>query len=191
MVAAQNRSGSVPWIGVNWDAWRFGDTVGGIRDSVAAGIVPSRGEQLLRRILASAPRQVAVCVGDLDEQYDWWVRRQFDAPADASTDSTADLQMSSTAQSPVHARPALKDPYLAPRTADEKALVTIWEGLLGVAPVGVLDSFLDLGGHSLLAIQLVSRVRQELGVECRVQHSLRRTDSCGVCEGDCRRECSS
>jgi acyl transferase domain-containing protein/acyl carrier protein len=170
MVAAQNRSGSVPWIGVNWDAWRFGDTVGGIRDSVTAGIVPSRGEQLLRQILASAPRQVAVCVGDLDEQYDWWVRQQFDALADVSTDSTADLQMSSTAQSPVHTRPALKDPYLAPRTADEKALVTIWEGLLGVAPIGVLDSFLDLGGHSLLAIQLVSRIRQELGMECRVQH---------------------
>jgi hypothetical protein len=38
-----------------------------------------------------------------------------------------------------------------------------------VGPIGVLDDFFELGGHSLLAIQLVSRLRLELGRECRVQ----------------------
>jgi hypothetical protein len=31
--------------------------------------------------------------------------------------------------------------------------------------VGVEDNFFDLGGHSMLGVQLLFRVRQELGVE--------------------------
>ena len=37
--------------------------------------------------------------------------------------------------------------------------------LLGVDKIGVNDSFFDLGGHSLLATQLISRMREEFGVE--------------------------
>ncbi|MFY0567871.1 non-ribosomal peptide synthase/polyketide synthase [Archangium lansingense] len=60
-------------------------------------------------------------------------------------------------------------PCVAPRNELERALVRIWEELLGVEPVGVTDSFFDLGGHSLLATQLVSQVRKELGVEVPLQ----------------------
>jgi amino acid adenylation domain-containing protein/FkbM family methyltransferase len=52
-----------------------------------------------------------------------------------------------------------------PSTPTEEVLAAIWEQLLQVARVGVDDRFFDLGGHSLLATQLVSRVRQALGVE--------------------------
>ena len=65
--------------------------------------------------------------------------------------------------------PALDTAYEAARGPDEQALVEIWEDLLGVAPIGVFDDFFELGGHSTSAIQLVSRLRQELGRECRVQ----------------------
>jgi amino acid adenylation domain-containing protein len=53
----------------------------------------------------------------------------------------------------------------APETATEKALVEIWEELLGHDSVGVDDDFFELGGHSLLATQVVSRVRERLSQE--------------------------
>jgi hypothetical protein len=66
---------------------------------------------------------------------------------------------------PDGARPELGTPFVAPRTATEAALAALWTELLGIERVGVDDGFFDLGGHSLLATQLVSRVRDVLGVE--------------------------
>jgi 2,3-diphosphopglycerate-independent phosphoglycerate mutase len=52
-----------------------------------------------------------------------------------------------------------------PRGPLEELLAAIWCELLGKSRVGMDDDFFALGGHSLLATQLVSRVRQALGVE--------------------------
>ncbi len=69
---------------------------------------------------------------------------------------------------PGHGAPRQAE-YVAPRTAVEQALATIWEGLLGVGQVGAHDNFFDLGGHSLQGMRLVSHVRDALGVELRVR----------------------
>jgi acyl carrier protein len=37
--------------------------------------------------------------------------------------------------------------------------------LLGIERVGANDNFFELGGHSLLAIQVITRLRQQFGVE--------------------------
>ncbi|HEX9937850.1 MAG TPA: amino acid adenylation domain-containing protein, partial [Longimicrobium sp.] len=47
----------------------------------------------------------------------------------------------------------------------EEALAEIWSELLGVERVGRWDDFFALGGHSLRAVQVISRVRQTLGLQ--------------------------
>jgi non-ribosomal peptide synthase protein (TIGR01720 family) len=54
-------------------------------------------------------------------------------------------------------RPALAQPYLAPRTELEEALAAIWAEVLGLDRVGVEDNFFELGGDSILSLQVVSR----------------------------------
>ncbi|MFE6162896.1 phosphopantetheine-binding protein, partial [Streptomyces sp. NPDC056486] len=43
---------------------------------------------------------------------------------------------------------------VAPRTADESALVELWSEVLGVRDIGVEDDFYDVGGDSLRAVQV-------------------------------------
>jgi hypothetical protein len=48
--------------------------------------------------------------------------------------------------------------YVGPRTEAERAVAAIWQAVLGVEKVGVLDNFFDLGGHSLLVIQVHNQI---------------------------------
>jgi amino acid adenylation domain-containing protein len=75
-------------------------------------------------------------------------------------------------------RKALPDPeefvdreaWEAPEGPLEELVAGIWAGLLGGRPVGREDNFFDLGGHSLLATQVVSRVRDILGIELPLRY---------------------
>jgi acyl-coenzyme A synthetase/AMP-(fatty) acid ligase/acyl carrier protein len=55
--------------------------------------------------------------------------------------------------------------FVPPETDAELALAAIWIDLLGVSRVGALDNFFDLGGHSLLGVRLISRLRDQFGLE--------------------------
>ncbi|WP_405964614.1 amino acid adenylation domain-containing protein [Streptomyces sp. NBC_00723] len=53
---------------------------------------------------------------------------------------------------------------VAPRTAEEAAVVDIFEQVLGVRRISVHDEFLALGGHSLLAMRMAARLGKHFGV---------------------------
>ncbi|MGY3617879.1 non-ribosomal peptide synthase/polyketide synthase [Bradyrhizobium sp. USDA 10063] len=50
---------------------------------------------------------------------------------------------------------------VAPRTATEAALATIWAELLRQGDIGVTDNFFELGGDSIISLQMVSRARRQ------------------------------
>jgi amino acid adenylation domain-containing protein len=47
----------------------------------------------------------------------------------------------------------------------ETALLFLWRETLGLDRIDLDDDFFDLGGHSLLATQIITRVRQRMGLE--------------------------
>jgi thioesterase domain-containing protein len=53
--------------------------------------------------------------------------------------------------------------HITPRDGVELQLLSIWEGLLHVRPIGVTDNFFELGGHSLLAVRLMAQIQQRFG----------------------------
>src|SRR5215510_12261349 len=60
--------------------------------------------------------------------------------------------------------------YEGPRSAVEEIVCGIWSEALRVERVGIQVNFVELGGHSLLATQVVSRMRNLLGVEVSLRN---------------------
>jgi amino acid adenylation domain-containing protein len=97
----------------------------------------------------------------------------LDMPEEALPPSAAIspvLAMAAGSVQTLHPRPNLFNPYEPPRDEREGKVCRIWQEILGVEQVGVHDNFFQLGGHSLLATQVLSRVREEFGVEFPLQH---------------------
>ncbi len=59
--------------------------------------------------------------------------------------------------------------YIAPRTATERQLASIYQDLLKQSQVGSEDNFFELGGHSLLTIKLVDTLRQQQAINIQVK----------------------
>jgi hypothetical protein len=68
----------------------------------------------------------------------------------------------------MHLRPNLPTPYVPPSDEVERKICAVWQDMLGIGKVGVLDNFFDLGGHSLLAVRVMSFVNQSLQSEIPV-----------------------
>ncbi|MEU1463182.1 amino acid adenylation domain-containing protein [Streptomyces sp. NPDC005727] len=62
-----------------------------------------------------------------------------------------------------------REEYVAPHTPTQRELCRIVSEVLGVARVGLDDTFFDLGGHSLLATRLSLRVKKEMGADLPLQ----------------------
>jgi len=53
--------------------------------------------------------------------------------------------------------------FVAARNPTEEELTRIWESVLGVAPVGIHDDFMELGGTSIAAVRMASRIEKSFG----------------------------
>ncbi|MFL6313358.1 MAG: amino acid adenylation domain-containing protein [Terriglobales bacterium] len=50
---------------------------------------------------------------------------------------------------------------VAPRDETERELLSLFEQLLSIRPIGISDGFFQLGGHSLLAVELMARIEKQ------------------------------
>src|SRR4030095_4625150 len=79
--------------------------------------------------------------------------------------SAADVPARPAPAQTLYPRPTLVTPHAAPRGEWEERVAKLWREVLGLADLGVYDSFLELGGDSLLATRLMARLRGEVGVD--------------------------
>jgi acyl transferase domain-containing protein/surfactin synthase thioesterase subunit/acyl carrier protein len=169
----------VPWISVNWDAWRIAGTAGiygptgptiTSLEAILADLPmePDEGIEALHRIISGATTaQVVVSTGDLEARLNQIVESE-----------------SSKRFTPrsLHGRPNLFNAYVAPRTEIEKVVAEVWQKLLGVEQVGVYDNFFELGGDSLLAIRLVPQLNTLFQVEIPLRRLIEESNVAGVSE---------
>ncbi|MFG3052358.1 amino acid adenylation domain-containing protein [Kitasatospora sp. NPDC048239] len=59
--------------------------------------------------------------------------------------------------------------YVAPRTDAEQLVTELWQEVLGVPRVGVLDDFFELGGDSLLVTRVAARIRAGVGLDVPIR----------------------
>ncbi|MEV5511292.1 Pls/PosA family non-ribosomal peptide synthetase [Streptomyces orinoci] len=85
---------------------------------------------------------------------------------------------------------------VAPATALERQLASVWREILGLAEVSVDDDFFcDLGGHSMAAARLISRLRREPGLrqlamgDLYAHPTIRSLASCAAAAQHSARQC--
>ena len=62
--------------------------------------------------------------------------------------------------------------FVAPATPIEEEIAAIWQQVLKLKQISVVDNFFDVGGHSLLAVQIVTRVKEKYQVEFSMRRLL-------------------
>jgi acyl transferase domain-containing protein/thioesterase domain-containing protein/NAD(P)-dependent dehydrogenase (short-subunit alcohol dehydrogenase family)/acyl carrier protein len=112
------------------------------------GIRPAEGAAAFRRAVATGTSQIIVS--------------SLPLPALIAQAAAAEA---ATPEGQTFQRPDLDTACVEPRNDVERTLVGFWQDLLGVAQVGVEDSFFDLGGHSLIAVRLFAMVKKAYRVD--------------------------
>ena len=164
---AKARGETCPFVAaIDWDTWRevgMAADLSGLpadlrqarEEALATGIAPAEGREVFSRILSrAATPQVLVSTKDLGAVLAMLERRARGEEGVAAAASRA-----------AYARPELRGGYVEPGNETERVIATIWQELLGLERVGATDNFFDLGGHSLLAAQVLTRLRDSLGVD--------------------------
>lgn len=149
-----NRRSAFPWMIVQWDAWKAGET-----SSVASErakdftISPSEGALAFSQLLKLGAVQCVIIATNPPMLRRAGILKQTDAsiPEQASAERRYD-------------RPNISSAFVAPRNEHEQSVAQSWQKFLAIHQVGVEDNFFDLGGHSLLGAQLTMELQQKFGV---------------------------
>ena len=116
---------------------------------VRNGILPGEGFDVLVRALATFEPQPIVSSINLETLEEW----------------VAKSEANSTTAAEEFERPELETEFVTPRNPVEETLATFWRELLGIAQIGVHDSFFDIGGHSLIAVRLFRMIKGRYGLD--------------------------
>jgi acyl carrier protein len=135
----QARAGAA-WTALAWDRWFAADEAASGYGMAPAGAMAALEHALTR---TDEPR-LLLSTGDVAARV-----AERAAPAAAGG----------------YARPALGTDYFPPTSESEERVAAMWQELLGIDRIGIHDDFFGLGGHSLLATQIVSRTREQFGLE--------------------------
>ena len=119
-----------------------------LHHNISQGIAPTDGVNAFARVMAMDVSQITVSSLDLE-----------------ALKAQAALDLVQNTGDAGFERPDLDSDYVAPESEIEKMLASMWQDLLGVADVGVDDSFFDLGGHSLIAVRLFAQVKKAYRVD--------------------------
>jgi acyl transferase domain-containing protein/thioesterase domain-containing protein/acyl carrier protein len=114
-----------------------------LQHNISQGIRPDEGAEAFARVMAMGVSQITVSSLDL-----------------AVLKAQAALDTVQAGSGPGFERPDLDSAFAAPESQIERTLAGFWQDLLGVAEVGIDDSFFDLGGHSLIAVRLFAMVKK-------------------------------
>ncbi len=116
---------------------------------VRNGILPAEGFTALLRALGTSEPQPIISSIDLELLQNWVATTA--EPAAPTSDNFE--------------RPDLDSEFVAPRDPIEETLAGYWRELLGIAKIGIHDSFFDVGGHSLIAVRLFRMIKKEYGLD--------------------------
>ena len=166
---ARTRRGK-PTFSILWDAWR---DVGMAVETEAPpelrrlreeelrryALCPADGAAAFRNALRLGLPQVVVSTRDFPARY---------AARHGSSNGRIE-KMGTAARGARHPRPALAQPFAPPRDQMERQMAALWAEHLGFEQIGIEDDYFELGGDSLVATQLVSRLRDALGVTVPVR----------------------
>jgi acyl transferase domain-containing protein/acyl carrier protein len=154
---------SISWGEWQWDAWQEG--LKGFPETIRRFFIANRryygltfeeGTEALLRILASDLPHVFVTTQDLPSM----VAR---SRASSAASGLARLEDQRRAQRR-HPRPDLASSFVAPAGELEERIASLWGQSLGIEPIGADDNFFDLGGNSLLGIDIVAKLRKQIGL---------------------------
>jgi thioesterase domain-containing protein/acyl carrier protein len=150
---------SIPWVSVNWDAWRFDQKkIKGIGASIVElGITPKEGHDVLNSILYQTdPSQIIVSTTDLTSRIRQWIDLEA-----FHGDFTTDNNRASFTSTPVDSKANAKQPLADHQVED--TITSIWQKLLGIDQIDINDNFFELGGSSLTALRLFTEIENIFG----------------------------
>ncbi len=151
-------TGKTHVVSVCWDTWRdagmaFDEALRRGQDPrrvISVGMSASDGAEVMRLALAARTPQLVVSIEDFRAAAER-LQQQAALPAAGQARVTAMR---------AHPRPSLSSPYETPGNHAERAVASIWEGVFGIAGIGVHDDFFELGGDSVLSLQILARLHE-------------------------------
>jgi myxalamid-type polyketide synthase MxaB len=172
-LARLRRAQGRPGLAINWGPWaevgmaaRVAGTHGFMTGALDKMTPPSRALAAIGMLINEDVSNITVAHKDLFGLYVLQAEAKIPMLADLLTDGGALLQERRGTM--MYPRPELDTRYVAPRSETERAIVGMWEQVLGIEGIGVHDRFVDLGGHSLLATQAVARIVERFQVHVPV-----------------------